>query len=70
MSELPSGYSVIERGKDYIIIGMYNFLLMLQDADPYITYKGVTYKRGMLEAIPSHLIGNICSMRRYNKSKD
>ena len=62
---LPDGYRVIEETDSSLIIGMFNFLLMLEEAEPFINYNGKQYKRGLLEAIPDYLIGSCCSCREY-----
>lgn len=64
---LPAGYVLYEEEDDYIVVAVTNFLLMLEDCPKTIELKGTTWKREMIQAIPTALIGNVCSMRKYIK---
>lgn len=63
----PDGYRVISVKGDTITIGMFDFLLMFEHAEPEITYKGDLYKRGPLAIMSADMGGVYCSCREYNK---
>ncbi len=64
---LPQGYRVISSEGNKIVVGMFDFLLMFEDAKPVIEYQGEKYRRGMIELIPSGLVGHCCSCREHIK---
>jgi len=64
-NKLPDGYRVIKKKQNSVIVGMFNFMLMFEDAKPVITYDGKQYKCGLLEVIPKALHGHCCSCREY-----
>lgn len=64
-NQLPDGYTIYDKGGNYVIVGMYNFSLMFAEAEPTIVVDGVTYHRDVIEAIPRDVVGCFCSMRRY-----
>ena len=52
--------------KDEIAVGM-GFSLSGEDAPEYVTFKGITYKRGMMTNIPKQLASDFCSVRIYKR---
>ena len=62
---IPSGYVLYEEESDYIVVGAVNFLLMFEDSPATIEHKDKIYKRELIQATPTALIGNVCSMRKY-----
>lgn len=63
---IPDGYRLYEEHEDRIKLAVVNFALMGQACPDKIEHEGKTYKRGTMDAIPSHLTGSVCSMRTYN----
>ena len=63
---IPKGYRLYEEFDTSIVLAAVDYLLMFEDAPAIVDYEGKSYERGMIEAIPSELVGNCCSLRRYN----
>ena len=67
---LPKGYVLYETRKDFIKVAVTDFLLMTEDAPVTLSHKGKSYKRGLLDIIPTHLVGEVCSIRIYDLIKE
>jgi len=65
INTLPQGYTLYTEDNEGIVLAVTNFLEMFNDAPEKVTYQGVEYTRGPIEAIPHDLVGHACSMRRY-----
>jgi hypothetical protein len=69
-NELPKGYRVLNHRQDSIVIGMFDFMLIHEDAKAEITYAGKKYKRGSAEVVPKGLANHCCSCREYIEIKE
>jgi hypothetical protein len=69
-NQMPEGYTVLAFKEDgsQVLVGM-DFRHMSKDCADTITYEGVTYQWGAIEAIPSDLSGVFCCLRAYTKIK-
>lgn len=63
---IPDGYRLYKEDKDHIKVAVVNFALMGQECPETIEHDGKEYKRGMMDVIPSNLVGHACSMRIYD----
>lgn len=66
MTSMPEGYKIhsVSEDRKTIVVAM-DFRHAGKECAKTITYEGLTYKWGSLEAIPPRMAGEACCLRTY-----